>query len=235
MIWQVKLVGDNTPLEELSTSFKQEKLKIYKDGGSYILSSTDFNGITKAETVLEKSEKILNSINGVSRIIEGLSKPIQVDGIDSIDDNGKRNTYIFPKTAHLTSRTYRPTILINDKIYGKPVFEELPNWVELAKSDINVINVLKFLNIGSNDRANLYKIYEIIEKDVGGKEVIIDKKWASEKKIRLFKQTANSSDAIGTEARHGVQKDSPPKNPMSLNESKSFIFQLVRFWLNSKQ
>ncbi len=235
MNWRVKLLGDDSDLAELSKSFNHEKLKIYKDGESYILCSSDFDLITKADNVLEKSEEILNFINGGSRVIQTLTKPIQVDRIELIDDKGKRNTYIFSNTASLGLVTYSPTILVNGKVEETYIFKDLPNWVLLAKQDRNAAKIFNYLETGSNDITTLYKIYEIIETDVGGKKVITENKWASSNRITLFRRTANSPDAIGAEARHGVQKDKPPQKPMSLNESKSFISQLVKCWLNSKQ
>ena len=113
------------------------------------------------------------------------------------------------------------------------MYEELPNMVVLAAKDKNVAQVINHLN-GDDEIATLYKIYEIIADDIGGVEIIQDNGWASRNKIEGFTRTANSPDAIGDKARHGVQKNAPPKNPMSLGEAKALIHHLVKCWLNSK-
>ncbi|MFC1938155.1 hypothetical protein ACFLWH_00625 [Chloroflexota bacterium] len=234
MDWRVQLSGDNSDLEELSKSFNSDNLKIYKDRDNYILSSSDFDGITEADIVLKKSEQILNFINGGSIVVQKLTKPMQVGSINSIGDTGERNHYIFAECAHAWVVAARPTVLINGKVQETFSYKDLPNWILLAEQNKNVADVLNHLKTGSNDITTLYKVYEIIAEDVGGEKTIGRNGWASRNKFKLFTHTANSPDAIGDKARHGVQKNQPPKTTMSLNEAKSFILHLVKCWLDSK-
>lgn len=234
MEWRVQLSGDNSDLEELSKSFNSDNLKICSDGETYVLSSSDYNGITEAGIVLKKSAEILSLINGGSNVIQKLAKPIQVGSVYSIDDEGKRNINLFIKDNVLITESFRPTILVNGKVRETFTFEDLPNWVLLANQNRDAADVLNYLETGSNEIATLYKVYEIIKKDVGGDKTIKDNGWASIKKIERFTRTANSPDAIGDKARHGVQKNQPPKNPMSLSEAESLIRHLVKCWLASK-
>ena len=82
---------------------------------------------------------------------------------------------------------------------------------------------------------NLYKIYEIVDKDAGKiKKIHRIEQWITKKKISDFKQTANSKRAIGDDARHGVDDNDPPKEPMSLSEAKALIMTLLQKWLQWK-
>lgn len=234
MEWRIKLSGEDSDLEELSKSFSSEKLKIWKDGGNYILSSSDFNGIAEADIVLKKSEEILTFINAGSKVIQNLQKPINLSGIESLNENAKSTQYIFPESIVSVGGVGRPTVLRDGKVEETCIYKELPNLVLLAMQDKDVAKVLNYLNTGSNEIVTLYNIYEVIKRDVGGKKSIRDKGWNSRNQIELFTRTAHSPDAIGDKARHGVQKGQPPKNPMSLNEAKSFILHLVKCWLYSK-
>ncbi|MBD0394812.1 MAG: hypothetical protein ICV52_13425, partial [Microcoleus sp. C1-bin4] len=78
---------------------------------------------------------------------------------------------------------------------------------------------------------NLYKIYEIVEKNAGKKKI---EQWIIKDKIRQFKHTANSQSAIGDEARHGVDHNDPPKEPMPKSEADALIRNLVKQWLEWK-
>lgn len=234
MEWRIKLSGEDSDLEELSKSFNSERLKIWKDGGNYILSSSDFNGIAEADIVLKKSEEILTFINAGSKVIQNLQKPINLSGIESLNENAKSTQYIFPESIVSVAGVGRPTVLRDGKVEETCIYKELPNLVLLATQDKNVAEVLNYLNTGNNEIVTLYKIYEIIKGDVGGEKSIRDNGWASRNKTQLFRRTANSPDAMGDKARHGVQKCQPPKNPMSLNEAKSLILHLVKCWLDSK-
>jgi hypothetical protein len=233
--WRVELSGDNYNLAELSKSFSSEKQMISKESERYFLSSSNFNEISDADIIHRKSEIIVGLINGGSKVIECLKKPITVGSIESFDDSGKKNVYIYASTALSFSAAVRPTLTINGIEQESLIYKNLPIWIMLAAHNENVAKVFKYLEIGNDDIDILYKIYEIIEDDVGGEKVITENKWASSNKIGLFRRTANSPDAIGIKARHGVQKNQPPLKPMSLNESKSFISQLLKYWLDSKQ
>ena len=234
MEWRVQLSGDNSDLEELSRSFTADNLKICKEGESYVLSSSCFDEVTEAGIVLKKSEEILGFINAGSLTIQDLQKPISVSGIESLNDHGKSTQYLFPKGIALVVRMGTPAVLIEGKVEETYIYEELPNLVLLAMQDENAAKVLNYLNAGSDKIATLYKIYEIIKGDVGGKKSIRDNGWASMNQIDLFTRTANSPAAIGDKARHGVQSEQPPKNPMSSNEAKSLIIHIVKCWLHSK-
>jgi len=80
----------------------------------------------------------------------------------------------------------------------------------------------------------LYRIYEIIEADVRDVSEIEKRGWATKKSIKRFKHTANSPAVIGDNSRHGVERSTPPKDPMLPTEAKSLIEGIVLNWLRSK-
>ncbi|MEG4045697.1 hypothetical protein [Microcoleus sp. Pol17_C1] len=70
-----------------------------------------------------------------------------------------------------------------------------------------------------------------IKKDAGKKKI---EQWITKDKISQFTHTANSQSAIGDDARHGVDKHAPPKEPMSLYEADALIMTLLQKWLQWK-
>ena len=79
---------------------------------------------------------------------------------------------------------------------------------------------------------SLYRIYEMIEDDMKGK--IVQNEWATRSLLERLSRTANHPDSIGDEARHGRQKQDPPKNPMPFSEAKALIETIMHNWLQWK-
>ena len=88
------------------------------------------------------------------------------------------------------------------------------------------------LIFGTGSWVNLYRIYEMIEDDMKGK--IVQNEWATRSLLERLSRTANHPDSIGDEARHGRQKQDPPKNPMPLSEAKALIETIMHNWLQWK-
>lgn len=113
----------------------------------------------------------------------------------------------------------------------KPTIPDL--YVAIAQRDPKVAKALRLLGFEESSWPSLYKIFEVIQSDVGGK--MYENGWIIEAKGDLFTQTANSSLAIGDEARHGHEKVPAPPKPMPLAEAKSLIKTLLERWMDSKK
>lgn len=66
--------------------------------------------------------------------------------------------------------------------------------------------------------------------DAGKKKM---EQWTKDK-ISQFTHTANSQSAIGDDARHGVDRNDPPKEPMPKSEAEALIRNLLKQWLEWK-
>src|SRR5438094_7795296 len=84
---------------------------------------------------------------------------------------------------------------------------------------------------GARDWYTLYQLREKIEAAAGGDGQIAARGWASRAKLRRFDHTANSQAILGDAARHGVQRTTPPANPMTLGEAQQLIERLIRGWV----
>jgi hypothetical protein len=103
--------------------------------------------------------------------------------------------------------------------------------VQLIFQDSNVEKVVR-LHGPPVSWSNLYKIFEVIEGDVG--RLIVDLKWMTKSQITRFTQTAQSPQVIGDDARHGRQKQEPPKKSMILQQASELITQLTHRWIDHK-
>ena len=111
--------------------------------------------------------------------------------------------------------------------------DSLKNRLQAAVQDPAVTKALRLRNADSLSWVELYRIYEVIEGDVG-RPYIVASRWVKDTEIRLFKHTANSVGASGNQARPGKESAHPPKNPMTLSQARTPIDGLLRTWITDK-
>lgn len=233
MEWMVYIAGDDLDLSELSKSLISPELCIVKEENQYYLKSTSFNQLVNVDQVREKAEEILPLINGASRLVLGTRKPIKINSVANVDVDGKKKRTYFElgleSLIHCTA-----SVVVNGVEQVVYPAEPIPDWIKVAQTDESVAKVFRLLNKEDYDWVNLYRIYEVVEDDIGATSKIVQQGWASEKEIERFKHTANSIGAIGDFARHGKEKTKPPKDPMKFSEAKSLIETMLHNWLRSK-
>jgi len=235
MEWFVRIIGDINDLDELSKSLKSPELSISHDGESYILKTDEFNLLDDKEKVRNKAVEIISLINGAAGLTLGIRTPIEVSHVVKLNDDGTQEIFVCISN----------TITLRDSISicihrGDGTIEEIhqsdpiPNWISIAKKDNTVAKALRLFGSGAYDWVNLYRIYEVIEGDMGGLKNIVKEGWATKKMLNRFTHTANSPGAIGDDSRHGTESTTPPRDPMLLSEAKSFVITLFHSWLALK-
>jgi hypothetical protein len=80
----------------------------------------------------------------------------------------------------------------------------------------------------------LYRLYEVIEGDMGGEHELKTVFCGSAKDIKRFKHSANSVTVAGDDARHANESGRPPEQPMTLYEAEAFLKYLLKRWLAEK-
>jgi len=235
MEWMVCIKGDDFDLQELSKSLTSLELCLVKEENEYYLKSTSFNHLMNAGEVGEKAQEILTLINGASRLALGTRRPLTTGVVMKIKDDGSKEGFCHvPEQSTLREAIGITTISSDGTIQEIHQADPIPDWVKLAQNNQNVARALRLLGNIGYDWVNLYRIYEVVEDDVGGISKITQGGWATETAIRRFKHTGNSVGAIGDEARHGIETTQPPKNPMTFSEAKSLIETILHNWLRSK-
>jgi hypothetical protein len=199
----------------------------------YYLTSSHWESLTNTSEVVVKATKVLQYITAVARIHFTDFPLLKPDNICEVDEEGKRHNRV-----ELLVRD--PLTPVYIKLEGGediiPILE-FDSWRKLAEKDETVKNVFRlFRKWDRRNWSDLYKVYEIVDKDAGkiNKKIHRIKQWITKKKIDDFKHTANSQKAIGDDARHGVEDEDPPKEPMSLSEADALIRNLLQKWLQWK-
>jgi hypothetical protein len=111
-----------------------------------------------------------------------------------------------------------------------------PRYVELAKKDEDVADVIRILGQPDPlDWYDVYKVWEIVEKSVRGTRQVVDQGWATRADINRFTASANHPGISGDKARHARRPGSPsPEHGMTLNEGCRLMRGLAANWIESR-
>lgn len=237
MEWLVRIAGENLDeLEVLSGIFNSRELAIIRDKEGFFLKSTDFDSLKDASDVLNRAKQIITLINGALNWVLGTQNQLTADCVIKMNGDGSRMINLFlTDTIQIREKISMSLIEADGTVQEFHQVDPIPNWVQIAKNDDSVSKVLRLRCTAPNDWVNLYRIYEVIEGDVGGMSKITDSKWTTEKEIKRFKHTANSPSTTGDASRHGKESTHPPSNPMSISEAEFLIKSILNHWVRSKK
>jgi hypothetical protein len=106
---------------------------------------------------------------------------------------------------------------------------------ELTLSDAAVAKAMRLLAPGAAmNWVELYRLYGVIEANVGGQRALSKLQWESDTNLRRFRHSANSVQVAGDASRHGEEPGKPPASPMTLEEAEACIKRMLDKWLASK-
>jgi hypothetical protein len=236
MKWKVQITGDVFDLQELERSLIGPDVRVTKDDDVYYLDSQHFDSCKQDYEVREKTSEILAVLNGATKLALGGNSIISVVNIVHINSDGTKHVYLsLSDTINFRDSC---SFAITDKdgniVEETHPADKVPEWVSIGLNDIAVQKAFRLFGVQHHNWVSLYRIFEVIEKDVGGINTISNNGWVSKEKLKVFKHTANSPGAIGDNARHGKESSFPPKNPMLLSEARSLIEMLFHQWIKHK-
>jgi len=235
MEWEVQLDGDATDLTEVSKCLTDDEACIEARNGLFFLRSMRFNNLGTSKEVASVSDDILSLLTGSVRLALGGRTPITVANIAKIREDGGRDVFIIiSESIHARDSIGIEMHIADGSIQVFHPAHKVPEWINLGLLDTQVAKALRLFGASEYDWVSLYRLYEVIEQDVGGPEKIANKKWATIASIKRFKHTANSPTSTGDTSRHGKETTSPPKHPMDLGEARALVELILHRWLRVK-
>ena len=240
MHWQIEISGDPDRLRQANIDLYGSEISIAQEGENFFLESKLFLSELSWDEISKIAIRIINTLNGAMNqagkgggIITQYGFPIKV-----MDDGVKEVAIRIVGKPILGIPAALIRVYDGEGNIAKPTptTNFVPSLVGLGLVDDEVADILRWWGKEKLDWFTLYKIYEIILKSAANDQVskLAKLGWASPAEIKLFKGTVNSKDAIGDEARHAVQKNASPRNPMKFHVAESLIRRLIRHWLNHK-
>jgi len=239
MKWLVLLDVKKSDFDNLSNLLRSsDEFSLMAENDKYYLTSSHWESLTKPEDVHSIATKLLQHISAAAMIYFPGFTLLKPDIICEVDEEGKRQRWVAGSaTLNCDSSSFSIQLEGDRDIIPNLEFE---SWRKLAEEDEIVKDVFRQFTEFEHNWINLYKVYEIVKYEIvkkdAGKKNKIDRieQWITKKKISQFTHTANSQSAIGDDARHGVDHNDPPKEPMSLSEADALIMNLLQQWLQWK-
>ncbi|MCI0560764.1 MAG: hypothetical protein MN733_19960, partial [Nitrososphaera sp.] len=201
----------------------------------YFLESRKFETLTTPEEVSSLAKEILQILTGAVRLSLGGRTPLHVANIARLLPDNHREIFLtLSDTIHARTTMEVEIVKADGTIEVVAPADKVPGWVRLGLADAKVAKALRLLGADEHDWVNLYRLYEVIEEDVGGLHQIANSGWSARTAIRRFKHTANSPGAVGDASRHGKESTSPPPDPMDIGEARALVELILHNWLRSK-
>jgi len=230
MKWLVLLEVKKSDFDNLSNLLRSsDEFSLMAENGEYYLTSSRWESLTNVSDVYLEATKPLQDISAFAMISFPGFPRLKPDTICEVDEEGKRHNWVALSATINVGSSCSVSIKLEG---GQDIIRnlEFESWMKLAEEDETVKNVFRQITDFDHNWINLFKVYEIVNKDAGKKKI---EQWTKDK-ISQFTHTANSQSAIGDDARHGVDKHAPPKEPMSLYEADALIMTLLQKWLQWK-
>jgi len=235
--WLVRLQGEKLDLEEASFHFRAADAEVRPGDDGYCLASSEFSSMTESGEVLKRANELLNVINGILKVTFPNHQPVSADGIVvRVDEAGKRDRYVhIAGTLGVRVRMRANLTVIKPDGTAEPAAQhptQAASWMAIARRNADVTHVLGLF--AQPTLVRLYNILDVVAGDVGGEKALINMGWAAKGEIKRFKQTVDSMEAAGDDARHGKKNFKAPKKPMSLREAQNLVGAIIRGWLQIK-
>ena len=234
MEWMVELSGDPSDLDELSKVFTTPELSIKKEGDKFLLRTTNFESCASSVEIKKIASEIVHDLTAGIKLSLDARKKLDIDGIVQIGDDGLRHHFIDLSGTAVARCSASGRLNLSDGT--REVFHQadpIPRWIKIAHKDAKVAKAFDFICADFNSWGTLYKILEVLEED-HFKPIM--RRGRYKEMANDFTNAANSYTMTGLDARHATERTpTPPKNPMSLSEARSFIKMLLHEWLKEKE
>lgn len=234
--WEVVVDGTDADLTLLVNLVERSDIQFSRQGDQVILRANSFERFSEAVEVKAEAERILTSLSGSVSLRLSMMLRLRAGTICRIGPGYRRESHAFANVAIARTRVMPPRVTVTREDGLEDVMSpqsEVDRILDVALRDPIVERVLRLRSNPRRDWSDLYRIYEIVEHDVG-KRTIIRNGWASDNELTRFARSASSVTVAGDTARHGVERQDPPPRPLTLAEANSLIDRILEKWLSTK-
>lgn len=244
--WLLELQGEPLELLYVASLISENKtLELVEVECRFYLTSSRFSSCQDAQTVRALGRELVEALSGALSL-ENLRYGIQILGLCKTKLGDHPSPMVCLESRSSTTKIGMPSVTITG---GSPASPDpravnLSKYLSQAVDSYNARYALRLVSAEHPTWMDLYKAFELVRKGVRqSEEKMVGKKvngkkalerWTTVDEQNLFTRTANSFEAIGEDARHSTQEETPPKDPMTLNDAVVYVRGLVAKWLQSK-
>jgi len=235
VIWEADLIGDTFDLTELVQATKGKDPSVIKTANGFGLRYSEFDSLASYKEVQESAAGMVKLLSGMCKVLISTRIPLGISGITRYMPDGTRHCFNTVEERLSVRGTMSMTVTGGDGTVAE-IHQADPviRWLLLARRYEPVAKAFRLFGDPQLGWVTLYKIYELIESDVGGPKAITKAGWTSQSTISRFKHSANSPSVGGDDARHGTETTTPPSKPMDLAEARVMIKMMMHNWLRNK-
>jgi hypothetical protein len=240
--WQIQIQGWASDLEHLALHTASKSRRIVRDekNSNFLYESNSFDACMESVEVLKIANEELSVLSGVLKLTRNSHEVLKTSAVYKKNATGGKDVFVhLHESLQIHVEIGEVTVTITDpdgRITTRP--SPQPRTITIAELAIVDPAVAKTLRLVADPNfkswVNLYRIHEVIDKDVGGENALKNKGWGSESDLKRFKHSANSVSVAGDLARHGKEDSLPPKNPMSIDEAAAYLNYVLESWITSK-
>jgi len=235
--WRVQLQGSSLYLQELKAILSDHDPTITQEDNNFYLKLSAWEQLQEAEQIRNQAIHLIQLLDSTAHVFFRNTAPITIGHLVRINDDGQRQYFVFAEgSLTLEGILLNATATVAESDGQRIEHKQEHPIIRLLRAsanDVLVADALRFFRRG--DWISLYKAYEIVRDDLHGEQGIIHQGWLTKRSLSRFTQTAQSRDILGDDARHASRKYKPPSDPISLQEAKTMISELVQSWIDSKQ
>lgn len=229
--WRIPLEGDKDSIDRLIPYAGAVGWKIVEENGRpYAQFSESEVGETEAGARARANSNLKYLFNHVaSRTALGLQSLQLGDSTVHLQPNGNRGVWVHVGTA--IAVVEGSVVVASDGTSPTPepplTLAELVDYFEL---DGEVQEILQLLFRRDNRPMNLWKVFELISKDLPCKQWIANG-WTTDEDWLKFKASVNEPDVMGEGARHAIKRHQDREEFFDENSAFLYLKGIVHKWL----
>ncbi len=237
-VWRAVLSGDEYDLETLAGLFRTGDPTVERVGDVFLLGSASFDSlpepdeVTKAIAVRDAAVEMLELVNGAAKIDSLSHRSVGLSGRIHREVNGEEPHIHILASAEVRMRALLVAVASGGAVSGVPPQAPAQQWVSVAASDADVGEVLRLFSQPTVGWEALFKVLEIIEHNVGGRQVLLRHKWVTSGRLGIFTASANHPGVSGADARHARLSGSTPSRSMIVDEGRALMQSLFQQWFD---
>ena len=231
MHWEARLSGPQGALAELARQFTTDDCRITEHG---ILRSSSMDVTEDPEVARRVADRMATALSAALRILLDIDQAVIVHGLERVHNDGRRDVFVALHGAELriTAGSIATVVTHPDGTMDEHrASDPARTFLTAALNDDRIAEALSLRDAPNMSWGDLHKLFEKVSDAAGGDREMVKRNWTSSRKIDRFNHSANSVAVAGKDARHGVEKTAPPRNPMTLDEAKSFVDGLLHRWV----
>jgi len=227
MAWYIELLGAAADLEEFPRRFVAGAIHATQRDGSTFLTGSHFDQFEKPADVVQAAENFLFKSTAIVSL-EWLAVKLPTIGRIQRQIGNRIDHHVL--LVGLESRMKMGEVGVGGSTHNSPS-DRAQAVMAAAESSPHLEAALRLWGRPNKSWPALFRITEELAAHLG--KGLAKAGICSANELGRFTQSAQSHDVAGLDARHRVGYNQAPSKPMTLDEAKEFVGELLRSALRS--